>query len=148
VRHIQYIPEKQGFMDLNRFFTATGVKKERILAVNFGDTHVAHTDHVLAEKVFSFLREFMPEKVFLDDLFDGRSISHYERDKLITMAKNAERDHLKLEEELEITVDYLRAMMEAAPKDTVFYIKDANHNNWVHRYLESGRFMNEAQNTA
>lgn len=147
VRHIQYIPEKQGFMDLNRFYTATGVTKERIEAVNFGDTHVAHTDQVLAEKVFNFLREMMPKKVFLDDLFDGRSISHYERDKLITMAKNAEKNNLKLEEELDITVDYLRAMIEAAPKDTVFYIKDANHNNWVHRYLESGRFMYEAQNT-
>jgi len=99
VRHIQYIPEKQGFMDLNRFFTSTGVTEVRIEAVNFGDTHVAHTDQVLAEKVYTFLRDIKPKKVFLEDLFDGRSVSHYERYNLITMSQNAKKKHLQTKNE-------------------------------------------------
>lgn len=147
-RHIEYIPEKKGFLDLNKFYTAEGVEEVRAEAVAFGDIHAAQTEQKLLPSIQNqILQNLKPRRVFLDDLFDGNSISHYERDKVITLSQKAESGQLNFESELEFTVDYMRALIEAAPKDTIFYVKDSNHNSWVQRYLNAGQFMKEPQNT-
>lgn len=147
-RYIQYIPEKRGFMDLNKFYTAEGVQEVRAEAIAFGDTHVAQTDHRIVYPIrMQILGVFKPKKVVLHDLLDGQSISHYERDKAITLAQKSERGQLSLKDELDLTVDYMKGFFASAPVDTVFYVPDANHNNWLMRYLEAGQFMKEPANT-
>ncbi len=149
IRHIMYDKERQGFMDLNKFYTAQGVTKQRIAAVAFGDTHVAQHDHRLsAQTRKQIMEEFEPEVYFFHDWFDGRSISHYERDKAITLAMKAQKGQLNLKDELDSSVDYLKGVLNVAPPGTVLVIVEANHNSWLHRHLEAGQFMKEPHNTA
>lgn len=148
LRHIEYIPEKKGFMDLNNFYTANGVEKVRPEVIGFGDTHEIQSEQRLMMPLrVQVIQTLKPKEVVENDLFDGQSISHYERDKAITLSQKAERGQLNLEHELDLVIDHVRAIFAVAPLDMILSIIDANHNNWLRRYIEAGQFMREPQNT-
>jgi len=146
-RHIEFIPEKRGFMDLNKFYTPEGVKTIRIENMALGDSHVAQADQLLMSSLRKVIQEMNPKSITLDDLFDGQSISHYERDKIVTLAQKSAKGQLSLQSELDLTLDYLKGLIAISPADTVFHIDCSNHNDWIPRYLQSGVWTKEPQNS-
>lgn len=146
IRHIEYIPEAQGFMDLGKLFTAEGSKRADLLAVVMGDIHVGATDQRLMTSIREQILKLKPKLVVLHDLLDGNSISHHDRLKVVSMAKKAERGELHLETELAQVVAFVNSLF-AIDNTLKVVVVPSNHDFWLHRWLQDGQFMREPQNT-
>lgn len=145
-RHVEFVPEKGGFTDINRFYTPTGSRVARTAAVVFPDVHVGVTNRTFQTLMVNAIRTLKPTFVVLHDLFDGRSISHHERDDVISSARRFAKGHLDLEAELRAVTAFINALLTASPA-TEIRIVLSNHNLWLHRWLKEGRFTKEPHNT-
>ncbi len=145
MRHLEYIEEKKGFADLNKFYTAEGLQKHQIKAVAMGDIHVGATDPKLLKSYERQIFELKPEQVIIHDLLDGLSISHHEKDKLVSMADKFRKGVLNLREELDNVIGFLNSLIAMDPK-LVLVIASSNHNDWLTRWLEAGNFSKEIIN--
>jgi len=147
VRHIEYIPEKEGFADLDEFFSAKGkVTSDKTLALVLGDLHADVLDQSLFKTLGEQIKELHPEFVVIHDLLDAMSISHHEREQLLTLAGRADRGELNLEREFDRAAAALNAILAADPSVKIVVV-DANHNEFTERWLEAGRFSEQAENT-
>ena len=148
IREMEFIPEARGFWDRGRFYSARGgVTKRNALAVILGDTHIGEEHQRIYMQILDgVVGELNPQYLILHDLFNGHSISHHERDKVITMAQKAEMGLLDLEWEFRQNAAFLNAILQKFPKLNIV-IPHANHPFWLIRYLQSGQFMQEPKNS-
>ena len=145
IRHIEYIAEQSGFMDLNKFYSAQGAVDVRAEALVFGDIHVGETDSAVVKTLREQIKKLRPKKLIIHDLFNGKSISHHDKDKLITLAKKATSGELNLKDELTQVVLFLNSLLEMDPTIEIEVVP-SNHDFWLHRWLESGAFVREPHN--
>ena len=113
---------------------------ERPPALVLGDWHSGDTDPQVREETLNMLSEYNPKKVFLHDIFNGHSINHWDRGKLIDLYKNKHR--LSLNGEIELVAHELEEMTKASP-DTHFYVVKSNHDERLYNYLNEGVYANE-----
>ncbi|PIR23264.1 MAG: hypothetical protein COV44_03730 [Deltaproteobacteria bacterium CG11_big_fil_rev_8_21_14_0_20_45_16] len=146
-RHIEFIPEKNGFMDVHSFYGSDGqIERKRAGALIMGDLHVGHTDQVVLESVRKRIRDLKPEFVVIHDIFNGHSISHHERGRVMSLAEKAKNGDLLLEEELNGVASMVNAILASDP-DIKVVIVPSNHDMWLHRWLQDGQYNEEPQNT-
>jgi len=146
-RHIEFIAEKNGFMDVHSFYGADGqIERKRAGALIMGDLHVGHTDQVVLESVRERIRDLKPEFVVIHDIFNGHSISHHERGRVMSLAEKAKNGDLLLEEELNAVAAMVNAIL-ATDSDLKVVIVPSNHDMWLHRWLQDGQYNEEPQNT-
>ncbi|HRK03285.1 MAG TPA: hypothetical protein PLH57_11525, partial [Oligoflexia bacterium] len=145
LRHVEFIEESQGFYDVGRFYSAKSVEPLRPLAVVLGDIHVGSTHQRLLEAFRNQILTLKPREVILHDLMDGYSISHHERDLLITMAKKAETGELDLKAEIENVISFVNSMLAIDPQ-LLITIVHSNHNFWLYRWLQDGEYIGDAKN--
>lgn len=137
--------EKCGsFIDLNKKYLADG-KVETVSgsALILGDWHAGATDPKAAEAWHELATLIKPKYLVLHDTFDGSSISHHEAHKKINKAKKAESNKLSLEQELIILTNDLTDLAKWADKVIVV---QSNHDEWLGRYIQEGRFIEDPQN--
>ena len=144
-RHIQYKEEAKGFTDRNKFYSVNGVQDAKILALSFGDTHVGVADPEVVRSLRPAIVELDPDRIALHDLFNGHSVNHHDRRNLINGARNFKNGSLDLEQELRSVVTFLNSLLSINSK-VELRIVDANHNSWLHRWLNEGQFMFEPHN--
>jgi UDP-2,3-diacylglucosamine pyrophosphatase LpxH len=146
-RHIEFIPEKKGFMDLDRFYTADSIEDVRPEAFVMGDIHVGDLDPAVAESLLVEIRKKNPKRVVIHDLFNGHSISHHDSQKIVHLAQKAKEGRLDLAHELREVARFLERLILALP-DAEIVVVHSNHDFWLHRWLQDGRFTKEPHNTA
>lgn len=146
IRHLEYIPEKKGFADLNKFYTATGPQKHKIKAVAFGDIHVGSTDANLLRSFQRQIFELKPDLVVLHDILDGYTVSHHDKDKVVLLAQKAKEGHLNVKEELDNVVYFINSLL-AMDKNLDIVIVSSNHNDWLKRWLNRGEFAKDPINS-
>lgn len=145
-RHIEYIPEKEGFLDLDRFYTAENVEVVKPKGLILGDIHVGDFDELLVKSIVKQLLRIGPKKIFLHDVLNGHTISHHERDQVVTMAQRGLAGTLDLEAELSNVVRFINALLKQDPEIEVVIVP-SNHDFWLHRWLQDGKFIQrEPQN--
>ena len=83
------------------------------------------------------------EILVLHDAFDGKSISHHDKDKKIYRTMLSEEGKLSLEKELKVLAQDLNALSPLVKK--VVMVK-SNHDEFLTRYLEDGRYQFEPHN--
>lgn len=141
-RHLK--AQKNGkLIDLDKQYSMGHVTSVQPEALILGDLHVGSTNKKVEEATFDMINKYNPKKLVIHDLADFYSISHHDLGKIVTKAKK--HGKLKLEDEIlkihNKLWDYSRAM-----SDNKVYIVKSNHDEFLDRYLESGRFIDEPQN--
>lgn len=144
-RHIEYVPSVRGFTDLNRFYSTEGSSRADIAALTFPDVHVGVTDPYFAESLRDVIRKLRPRRIALHDLFNGHSVSHHERAKLINSAIKYKNGILDLEQELKSVVVFLNALLSVDSRVEIRIVL-SNHDLWLNRWLNDGQFMKEDHN--
>jgi hypothetical protein len=141
-RQIQF--EKSGnFVDLGEYYQGTTVSKLAPKALVLGDYHSIDKDPVADAAYKDLMKAIKPETLVLHDTFDGKSISHHDQHKKIYRTMLSETGKLSLEKELKVMVKDLN---ELSPLVKQVVMVKSNHDEFLTRYLDDGRYQNEPHN--
>lgn len=146
-RFIRYIEEIGGFVDTGFLFTSDKVQPIDPEAVVLGDVHVVYDDQRLYKPLVEQIFQLRPRFVVLHDLLNGHSISHHDAQKNVTRAQRLKNGEGSLEEELHRVAAFINALT-ASDNQIQIVINVSNHDDWLARYLESGRYLTEPHNAA
>lgn len=143
VRQLQSLNDG-SFMDLGVKYSA-GAKPQFVGADTYvwGDLHNDQLDPVSYQFAVDSTKQLKPKNIVLHDVFDARSISHHDLGRQITRGKKSINNQTSLHDELYRLGDRLNEISKLAPN---VYIVKANHDEALDRYLEEGRYGNDAQN--
>lgn len=146
IRQAQIDPSDGSFVDVGTRYHADGsIEFERAEAFKMGDIHPGLHDSKVLDCWYEIWDIVKPKRIFYEDFFDGKSISHH------LMKKNLTRQKLEpwfktLKDELEMARKVLYSTIERAPKDAEILATASNHPDHVFRYLEEGRYINDDVN--
>ncbi len=144
-RQIQYIEESESFCDINtEYFSDGSIEYLEDSVMVFGDSHASEKDDEVHEIMKEIVYETNTNSVLLHDLFEGGSISHHTYSKPIIRATNAINGVGSLEKECIQTAEYLEDVGSWIDGEVV--VIRSNHDAFLTRYIEDGRFLNDAQN--
>lgn len=118
----------------------------RIPALVVGDLHPYDTDPVHEAATFNQIQELNPDHVFLHDTFNGISISHHYKNNNIEYFRQSQEQGLNLEEELKFTASKIQEYLGVMRSDSKLHIVASNHDEWLYRYLDEGRFIRDKGN--
>jgi len=144
-RHIA--AQKNGkFVDLGVEYDGKNMYEARPEAMVLGDWHTGETNPKVKAETFRMMEQYQPRRVFVHDFFNGDSISHHNIGKVVTQAKVHQRTGLDLGRELEASYRELMEIYKHLPEDAELVLIQSNHDEFLHRYLQSGRFIDEGRN--
>lgn len=142
-RHVQ-ASESGSFVDLGVEYLPDGTtQKVKDTVMVMGDSHVGYHDLELHEKTMELAKETNVSTVILHDIFHGSSISHHDWNKSVTRARQAQEGRLGLERECVAVKNYLE---DIESRGYNVEIVDSNHDNFLMRYLEEGRYVSDPIN--
>jgi hypothetical protein len=148
MRHVTYSEEHRGFADLNRFYPVEGSSRRiQVPILPFPDLHIGELSEKVARSLIATLKFFGVEYLIAHDFFNGHSVSKHDRDKAVSSTVAFNKGRLSLEDELRSGVAVLNAILSSNPKLKIL-VPEANHNDWLTRYLQDGQFMKEKHNQA
>jgi hypothetical protein len=143
-RHITAF-QNGNFVDMGLKYSGkkrpTTIKTDSLV---IGDLHVGETDPETMRANYEMIDHFKPERVILHDTFNGHSINHHERNNRMSQIRAFNEGHLSLEGELREYTKVLNEIAEASPGEV--YIVKSNHDMFLNRYLEEGKFLKEPHN--
>lgn len=141
-RQIQF--DKSGsFIDLGRQYDGKKIKSIRPEAFVLGDWHAGSTCPMAKQVWKSVCKDLKPKRLFMHDLFDGRSINHHEAQNIDSLAKRAELGHLNLLDELKLVARDLEELKSWT--DELIVVK-SNHDEFLDRFLQKGNFSGDPHN--
>lgn len=141
-RQVQF--EKSGnFVDLGVYYQEENISTLAPKAFVLGDFHSIDKDVVAVSAMKDVMKKLNPEVLVLHDTFDGKSISHHDQHKKIYRTMLSEKGKLSLEKELKVMADDMNDLSRFVKQ--VVMVK-SNHDEFLSRYLEDGRYMNEPHN--
>lgn len=139
--------DKNGcFVDLGVQYCPKFIKKMTPEAFILGDWHSGSTDINAAMVWFNIMDELHPKRVVLHDALDAVSINHHEEGKLILKAKRAERGQLNLYAELKGLALDIKSILQDRDFIEELVIVKSNHDLFLERYLQEGKYINDAEN--
>ena len=117
VRQVQFNIKNGSFVDKGKRYHADGrVTTERAEAFKFGDIHPGFHNQDALNAVYRLWDEIKPKRIFLEDFFDGASISHHTTHKKLTRAQLP--DYFKdLPSEIDMAKNVLQEIYDNAPED-------------------------------
>ncbi|MCB0392172.1 MAG: hypothetical protein KDD58_12850, partial [Bdellovibrionales bacterium] len=112
----------------------------------FGDEHIGGEDHFafFQNKIEAILK-YKPKRIVLHDLFDGKSINHWESQNMLIMAKKAANNELNLKAELDKVVAYVNQLLKFDEELSIIIV-ESNHNNWLTRLLREAEKLSQPIN--
>lgn len=141
-RHVEAAGDG-SFIDECIKYTSNTKKPVRAEAVVFGDWHSGSTcpdTYKMGQEICKLAK---PEYLFVHDSFDGLSINHHQDHNIVAKARAAESGLNSLSKELDKYVDDLVELSKLADKLAIVY---SNHDDFLHRYLQSGKFIKDSVN--
>lgn len=146
MRQVQFDVYNGSFVDLGTRYHANGsITKERAEAFKMGDIHPGHHDQTAMDGMYDLWELIQPKRIYLEDFFDGTSISHHLEKKGLTQAIIA-RD-FKYFADLPSEIAYAKGVIESvwakAPKDARIIATASNHPEHVMRYVEEARYIKD-----
>jgi len=143
MRQAQFDPRNGSFVDLGKRYHADGrVTDERAEAFKMGDIHPGHHSLKALDALYELWEIIKPKKIFLEDFFDGSSISHHLANRRLSRAK-LPAQFTDLPTEIKMAHDTLEQIWNKAPKDAEIIATASNHPEHVMRYLEEARYIND-----
>jgi hypothetical protein len=143
VRQVQFNTKNGSFIDMGKRYHADGrVTVERAEAFKMGDLHPVWHSDIALKALYDLWKIIKPKKIFLEDFFDGGSISHHLVNKRITKAKLS-GGFASLPIEIECAKKTIKEVWDNAPADADIIATASNHPEHVMRYLEEARYIND-----
>lgn len=135
------------FTDLNKLYSGNKVSDVKPKAMVCGDWHTGYTNNRIKKATLEMIALYQPEKIFLHDFFDGHSISHHSEKALISekIREGADKGNLSLEDELILAGQHLNDIQKYSGNAQIYVIA-SNHLEFLHRYLDEGRFIKDPHN--
>ncbi|MBN8555032.1 MAG: hypothetical protein J0L93_06265 [Deltaproteobacteria bacterium] len=148
-RHIEYIPEVKGFVDLNTLYTGEGSSKVRPEALVLGDTHAVQSmDQKLLEPIVKVIRALKPKRLVLHDFWDGETINHHLEKQTITKARLAKGgEGLDVSKDLDRVAAVLNGFLAIDPEIEII-LAYSNHPAWLSRWLQEKTWAHDPINAA
>lgn len=145
IRQVQFDVKDGSFVDLGVRYHANGkAVPERAEAFKMGDVHPGHHDDDALNAIYRLWEIIKPKRIFLEDFFDGSSISHHLANKRLSRAKLS-NDFLDLPTEIECAKRVLSEIWGNAPEDAEIIATASNHPEHVTRWLEEARYINDCK---
>lgn len=145
IRQVQFDVQNGSFVDLGVRYHANGkATPERAEAFKMGDIHPGHEDKNALKAIYELWDIIKPKRIFLEDFFDGSSISHHLANKRLSKAR-LPNQFLDLPSEIECAANVLGEVVGKAPKDAEIIATASNHPEHVNRYLEEARYINDCK---
>jgi hypothetical protein len=136
--------EKSGsFIDLGHYYQNGKATKVKAKAFVLGDYHAGETDHTAQKAWLEAAKEVGVETVVFHDIFNGKSINHHEEKKTLLRARRANENKSRLDEEVFMVAAVLNLW---SPYAKSLVVTKSNHDEFLDRYLDDGRFMDDPQN--
>jgi len=133
------------FMDLD-YSLNKKMSKSSVDAIVLMDTHVGETNKKVEKVNQEMLRHYKPKFAIFHDLFNGSSINHHEMNDYVIRSKKGLKGQLSLEKELKMVYNKLWEYSTISPK-TQYIVTKSNHDEFLNRYIQSGRFIEEPHNS-
>lgn len=135
-----------SFVDLGVRYLANGTSQaERAEAFVMGDLHAGSEDPSAVAAWKESFEILKPRRLFLHDVFDGTSVSHHLEKQRITKAL-VEKHFKTLNAEIGKLQEVLADVRSSLPEDTETVIVASNHDNFLARYLNAGRYIDDNVN--
>jgi len=134
------------FVDLGVKYTPGGTESCSLEALVVGDWHVRDTNPEVIRAIYDIIRELKPKRILLHDFHNGHSTNHHEEGKLITRAMQYAQGRASLEQELLDNSRELHEIRKVAGDGTEIVIVRSNHDEFIDRYLQEGRYLKELHN--
>ena len=145
VRHLSAEPHSGNFVDLGDYYHPDGsVSTLHATLFSLGDLHAGEHDESALKVWEEVVEVTKPKYTVLHDAFNGKSIGHHDWNKIVTRAKLAQKGLISLDQELQTTANVIKRIANLTEKGTV--VVRSNHDDWLMRYLEDGRFMKDPAN--
>jgi hypothetical protein len=133
-----------SFQDYDTVYKPDGkTAKERIDTLIVGDLHYNMLSTEAWNGTVGQIHDLKPKYIVLHDVFDGASVNHHERHKVVSRSKSVAPT---LAQELGDLHDGLHELLSHAPKDAKIYVVKSNHDEFLDRYLEEGEFVKDYPN--
>lgn len=141
IRQVQFDVNNGSFVDLGKRYYANGkTTLERAEAFKMGDLHAGYHDELALNAMYKLWDKIKPKKIFFEDFFDGSSISHHLEKNKLSKAKTASQ-FKDLPTEISMAKTVINKIFDMAPKDAVYYATASNHHEFLHKYLNEGRYI-------
>ncbi|MEM4181729.1 MAG: hypothetical protein QXX68_01060 [Candidatus Pacearchaeota archaeon] len=138
--------EDGSFIDLGVLYSPRGEPREiGAEALVLGDIHVPFQDFLSIKASIEMIKSLKPKSVFLHDVFDFYCINHHSAEDSLWKMLIAEKGLDSLEYELELALEFLNEISDSCPK-TKFYIVPSNHDEFVRKWISSGRILRDPRN--
>jgi hypothetical protein len=144
-RHVTAL-KSGAFVDLGTRYNGNEKTSASLEAMVLGDWHCGDTDPEVRETTFNMFSELKPKRLVIHDFFNGSSISHHEEKKSLTKAVRAMVGYDSVEDELKAASKEMFAISEAAGKETEILYVVGNHDEFLDRWVNSYRWLNEPKN--
>jgi len=141
-RHIR-ANSRGSFVDLGIRYDADRTRPAVLEALVLGDLHPGETDPLVREANYAMIREYDPRRVLIHDSFNGSSVNPHEAKMHARRAMVQRGPAPTLEEELDLVHGEIESLARASRE--IVAVK-SNHDEFLDRYLEDGRFMQDPQN--
>lgn len=138
--------KKGNFYYLNeRYENGKFIDGDFIECMVLGDWHTGVTNRNIRKKTIKMLHDLKPKYVVFHDFFDGRSINHHNREKLLDRIRSATRKQDSFEKELQILHKEMTFFAERFP-DIQFLVAESNHDVFIRTYVDNKYHHNEPHN--
>ena len=134
-----------AFPDLGKLYHKGEVTSYAPEALVLGDWHSGHTDPAVVAAIYYLCKKLTPNKLIIHDGFNGLSVCHHEENRCIKKAQRADSGQTSLERELRNYAEDLDFLSNLC--NLVVVVK-SNHDEFLDRYLESGRWVKDHENFA
>src|SRR5690606_1902213 len=114
-RQVQF-NSRGAFIDFGVEYHADYSKQAPAAAMVLGDLHCADLDEEAYSQSISMINELNPKYLVLHDIFDGKSISHWTKDKKVYRATQFKHGFLSLQDEIKNLVERLNELADTADK--------------------------------
>lgn len=141
VRQVQFDYDG-SFIDLGTSYSKDGIEFVDTHAV-LGDWHSGDTDERCIRAFTDICRQLSVVDVYVHDFFNGHSISHHE-DTPLKKAQKYLKDRNSLVKEFQKGAKDFELLLSLVTGKV--YRVMGNHEEFLHRYLHEGRYINDPEN--
>ena len=142
-RHTQFL--EGYFADLNtKYFSDGSISQVNNTVCVFGDSHIIVKDDDVHKEMCKLVAFANVKDIVLHDIFDGICVSPHTSTKPVIKAIDYLEHNSSIEKEGKEVVEYLNDVGTWIDGEVV--VVYANHNTFLQRYLEDGRFLKDKEN--
>ena len=129
----------------DKYHNGKHIPEQDVVALVLGDVHLGATNKYAWKHSLKQIDELKPKYIVLHDWFDGRSINHHTRKRLIERIRDVNQKAEILENELRMVWNETWKLAKKYP-EIKFIVAESNHDLFIRTYLDMKYHHDEEHN--